>query len=111
MNDCIEQASNSGFGWVMLLVVVAVVGLVVYKNGWLATEGMLKSLAAKAYSRAEKFAAEARARALAKAKTVSVAAAPVKSKAERIAENNQLVAQGLMTQEKVNEINVAIARE
>lgn len=93
MNDCIEQASSSGFGWIVLALIVIVLGLVIYKNGWVATEGMLKSLATKARAKAEKLEAKVKARIDQKAPAV-----PVRTKAQRIAEAQAVLSAGAITQ-------------
>lgn len=103
MNNCpefVQTATEGGFPWVILVLVVLIVGGVyVWKNGVVGTEAGLKALAEKLKARADKIEAKWKAK-RAKRQPVAEPLAPSvkKSKAERIAEVGVLLAEGKVSQ-------------
>ncbi len=97
--EIVQTATEGGFPWIILFLVVAIVGGVyVYRNGIVGTEASLKALAGKLRAAAAKTLDKAKAieaKAAAKAGTPVAAAL---SKADRIAESKTLLDAGAITQ-------------
>ena len=105
---------GGGFPWPLLLIALAVGAWFVYKNGIVGTKASLKALAAKLHAKAQKIEAKWKEKEAKEAATVPVpvaAPAAVRTKGQRIAENNSLLAQGAITKEAADAANAAILRE
>ncbi len=99
--EIVQTATEGGFPWIILFLVVAIVGGVyVYRNGIVGTEASLKSVLDKLKARAAKIEAKLKAKADAKSSAVTPLSAAVTppTKAERIAESKALLDAGTITQ-------------
>lgn len=96
-------------GYATVAVLVLIGGLVLaYEKGLI---GLSQERIDKMQARVDDWQAKLAEKLAKKAKPVAVMAAPKMSKAERIAENNALVAAGSINQAQADEANAAILKE
>lgn len=103
---------GGGFPWILLAAAIIVGGFFLYKEGIVGTETSLKALADKLKAKGAKIEAKWKAKLAAKAAPAPApaVAVPAKTKAERIAENNALVGNGI-TKEQADAANAVILAE